>query len=79
MTACPPGKNPDNSSLRYRWANVVENFDMPVRILLDGKERWLKPKTDFRELTIEGPFPKTLSADQNFYITIRNAGQGTIE
>ncbi|MFT7483787.1 MAG: aminopeptidase N, partial [Oceanospirillaceae bacterium] len=50
--------------ISYRWTNVIENFDMPVRVSIDGGEMQLiTPTTIFQEL--EG---KKLEIDENFYV-----------
>lgn len=49
----------------YRWQNVIEGFNMPVR-LTNGQ--WLQPTTEWKK------GPKTLSEkdiDKNFYINIK--------
>ncbi|MBJ6118167.1 M1 family metallopeptidase [Pontibacter sp. BT310] len=36
--------------LNYRWSNVVPGFDMPVKVLVNGKEQWLEPTAEWKEL-----------------------------
>lgn len=57
--------------MEYRWANTVEGFEMPLKIHLDGKEKWLTPTTAWQEL--QG-FTKTpsLEVDPNFYVSVSN-------
>lgn len=54
--------------IEYRWTNCVAGFDMPVKILLDGKkELTIFPKTDWqksKEKRVEA-----LLVDKNFYVT----------
>jgi len=57
-----------NGKLQYRWTNVVPGFNMPVRIFLDKKEKWLEPTATWQELG--GLTAKTnVQTDTNFYIT----------
>ena len=57
------GSNP-----KYRWANTVTDFAMPVKVLISGKEQWLKPTTTWQDLN--GIAPKaTIKIDPNFYVT----------
>jgi len=57
-----------NGKLQYRWTNVVPGFNMPVRVYLDKKEKWLEPTMNWQELS--GLTAKTsLQTDINFYIT----------
>ncbi|MGD1945358.1 MAG: M1 family metallopeptidase [Croceivirga sp.] len=57
----------DGSKLKYRYTNVVKDFDMPVRIFLDGKAHWVFPKKDSQWKT-EKVKGKELIVDSNFYI-----------
>ncbi|ADQ17015.1 Peptidase M1 membrane alanine aminopeptidase [Leadbetterella byssophila DSM 17132] len=50
--------------VNYRWENVIDGFDMPVKVAVDGKEQYIYPSTSWK--SIKG---KTLVADRNFYIT----------
>jgi aminopeptidase N len=36
--------------LKYRWSNTVPDFDMPVKVLVNGKEQWLEPTTSWKEI-----------------------------
>lgn len=52
--------------IRFRYVDIVSDFDMPVRIFVDGTERWLFPDSEFKT---EGlPADATLELDPNFYI-----------
>ncbi|UZR97691.1 M1 family metallopeptidase [Chondrinema litorale] len=53
----------------FRWNNGVEGFDMPVRVMLDGKEYWIKPTKKWDQLKMETPF-KSLEMDPNIYAAI---------
>lgn len=58
-------------TLHYRWNNVVDGFDMPVRVTLDGGTRVLRPTPAWQTLSgASGP----LVADPNYYITVRDVG-----
>ncbi|MTI88929.1 MAG: M1 family metallopeptidase [Balneolaceae bacterium] len=55
----------------YRWANAIESFNMPVKITLGNKEKWLEPTTSWQQV----PAPagsQTLSVDPNFYVGTMN-------
>lgn len=58
-----------NGDLMYRWANVVNGFNMPVKIYLDGKEKWLKP-AQRRWSSLSGIEPCKLIVDKDFYISV---------
>jgi aminopeptidase N len=50
--------------ISYRWTNVIDGFDMPVKVSVDGGEpQLIKPTTVFQELK-----GKKLEIDKNFYV-----------
>jgi aminopeptidase N len=56
------------NTLRYRWTNVVEGFDMPVKVTLGtGKEQFIYPTTSWKTMKTKGE--TTLAIDRNFYVT----------
>ncbi|MBF9254454.1 M1 family metallopeptidase [Pontibacter sp. 172403-2] len=60
------------STLKYRWNNTVAGFNMPIKVLINGKEKWLKPTTTWQEL--RGVTPKaSIKVDPNFYVTATSA------
>ena len=56
-----------NGSLSYRWTNSIKDFDMPLKINLNGVEKWMYPKTDWQEETTKLDHVK-LVIDRNFYV-----------
>lgn len=60
-----------NKELQYRWTNIVDGFDMPVKVKIDaGKEQFINPTSEWKTLKIkEG---KTLEVDRNFYVESKN-------
>lgn len=34
--------------LQFRYTQIIENFDMPVIMILDGKEEWIYPTADWK-------------------------------
>ena len=57
--------------MKIRWGNVIKDFDMPVRVIIAGKEHWLSPTTSWTtvELSQENP---SVEVDANFYISTLN-------
>ncbi|HEY4617495.1 MAG TPA: M1 family metallopeptidase [Flavobacterium sp.] len=55
------------NTLGFRWTNCVTGFDMPVKVTINGKERWLKPQTTWEQEAITAENPK-LEIDKNFYV-----------
>jgi aminopeptidase N len=57
----------DNKQLKYRWTNIVENFDMPISIKIENKIQWIFPTSEWKTkpLETEGSY---LEVDPNFYV-----------
>lgn len=53
-----------DGELWYRWSNVVEAFNMPVKVWIDGIENWLSSTTRWQRKEHKG---KKLTVDPNFY------------
>jgi aminopeptidase N len=53
----------------YRWNDVVEGFNMPVRVMLTpGRYRWIQPEAGWKKI-VTGPRGVTsFTVDQNFYV-----------
>ena len=62
----------NKGTLKYRYKNVVKDFDMPVRIFVNNSERWLFPRVDWKTETFETKDPIEVRFDQNFYIQVKN-------
>jgi aminopeptidase N len=60
----------EGKKLFYRWSNVVEGFDMPLRIALDGKTyRWIKPSTEWKKIKVGKNYDiNQVKVDDNFYV-----------
>ncbi len=59
--------------LSYRWTNVVEGFDMPLKINFFGT-KWLQPTTQWKTLKSKDKGTADFRADRNFYVKIKEAG-----
>ncbi len=60
------------NELQYRWANVIEGFNMPVKVKIDdGKELLLNPSTKWKTMKVKGG--KSLETDRNFYVESKNS------
>ncbi|UII26186.1 M1 family metallopeptidase [Fulvivirga maritima] len=53
----------------FRWGNAVTGFDLPARVLLDGKEVWIKPTKEWGNIDMSTPF-EHLEMDPNIYAGI---------
>ena len=55
--------------ISYRWNNCINGFNMPVRVA--GSAEWLKPATEWKQVTLTGDLQNNFQIDKNFYITIK--------
>jgi len=53
--------------IRYRWANCVEQFNMSLKVYLNGQTHWLKPNNKWQNLELENPVTN-IKIDQDFYV-----------
>ncbi|MEZ7500264.1 M1 family metallopeptidase [Flavobacterium sp. Arc3] len=56
-----------DKTLGFRWTNCVTGFNMPLKITINGVEKWLKPTTEWKNDSsiVENP---QLKIDANFYV-----------
>ena len=55
--------------LRYRWANVVQGFNMPVRVTAEaGRSITLSPGTHWKAIALPNGFGSTVRVNENFYV-----------
>ena len=56
-----------NKQLRYRYTNIVNGFDMPLRLSINGSEDWYYPNAGWKSKTYEEDI-QTVEVDENFYV-----------
>jgi len=54
-----------NNKLKYRYTEIVENFDMPIKINIDGAQKWLFPKANWQTMSIKDD---DIIVDVNFLV-----------
>ncbi|VAW28891.1 Peptidase M1 family protein [hydrothermal vent metagenome] len=59
------------SRLQYRWSQVVQNFDMPVIIYINGKKEWIFPTAQWSGKEIKEGITE-VKVDVNFYVAVFN-------
>ena len=59
----------NNGELSYRWNNVIDGFDMPVEVKIDGKNQALYPSTKFKKMKIKNLF---INVDKDYYVYSRD-------
>jgi aminopeptidase N len=57
----------DGETMRYRWENAIQSFDMPIRVYLNEKELLLNPTAKWQEMGIHNGI-NSIEVDQNFYV-----------
>ncbi|UOY07075.1 M1 family metallopeptidase [Muricauda sp. SCSIO 64092] len=55
-------------ALEYRYANVVDGFDMPVKVSINNNQEWLFPKAEWQLYQDAVPLKSEIVIDPNFYI-----------
>ena len=58
----------DKKKLKYRWHNCLEGFVMPIKVKINGKDRWLTPRKGWTTHLLQDEGPAEIVVDQNFYI-----------
>mgnify|MGYP000897496783 CR=1 FL=1 len=59
------------NQLLYRWANIVDDFDIPMKILVNEEVDWIRPTNTWKVLPIDSK-EINIKVDNNFYITTKN-------
>lgn len=57
-----------NDKLKYRYSNIIDKFDMPVRLFIDGNPEWIQPNANWQTKDIKG---NKLTVDPNFYVDVK--------
>nr|WP_315146507.1 M1 family metallopeptidase [uncultured Flavobacterium sp.] len=57
-----------NNQLGYRWANSVANFNLPVKVYLNGTAQILEPNNEWKMLPLVTKEKPTLEVDNNYYV-----------
>ena len=54
-----------NGILMYRWNNVIDGFDMPLEVIIDGENTLLYPTLEFKRIPIKNLY---INVDDDYYI-----------
>ena len=60
----------NDTTLFYRWTNCIASFNMPIKVKINGVEKWLKPIKDWGSLSQLDKNSKFI-VDENFYIDVK--------
>ena len=62
-------------TIRYRYANIVNGFNMPLRVSIDkGEQIVLSPTNEWQSLKQKTTI-KSLEVDPNFYVLTKEIGK----
>lgn len=56
-----------DTKIEFRYVDIIDKFDMPVLLLINGKEEWLYPKSDWKTKDFGKPV-RTVKVKPDFYI-----------
>lgn len=62
----------EGKELKYRYIDILDNFDMPIIALINGKEIWLKPTGKWKSKKISKPI-ESVEIKKDFYVFSKNA------
>ncbi|NRB59360.1 MAG: M1 family metallopeptidase [Winogradskyella sp.] len=51
--------------LSFRYVNIVDGFDMPIEVEIDGKTKWIFPNSEWKSIPYQG---KTFEVDRDYYV-----------
>ena len=54
-----------NNVLKYRWANTIDGFNMPIEVSIDNNKQWLYPENSWKETAIKQEF---IEIDKDYYV-----------
>lgn len=57
----------NGNSVSYKWSNVVENFSIPIKVILNSQEKWIKPTKKWNNIMVDSTIV-SFKIDPNFYI-----------
>ncbi len=43
----------NNNELKFRYTNIVEQFDMPIQVIIKDKTQWIFPKSDWKTIPVD--------------------------
>ncbi|HEV7701058.1 MAG TPA: M1 family metallopeptidase [Pyrinomonadaceae bacterium] len=62
----------DQKKLTFEWKNVVDGFDLPLKVAINGKDVWLKPTDRSQAISYSEPI-RTVIPDRNFHVDAKES------
>ncbi len=56
----------NGNEITYRWINIVDGFDMPLKMA--DSDQWLFPKAEWKTEKLKNGLEKDFKVDHNFYV-----------
>ncbi len=56
-----------NGELKFRYTDIIEKFDMPIIVLINGKEEWIFPTADWKTKKFQSPV-ESVQVKADFFI-----------
>ncbi|QAA83012.1 M1 family peptidase [Aequorivita sp. H23M31] len=66
----------ESKTLKYRYVDILENFEMPVIAVLNGKEVWIHPTAEWKTLEIHQTL-KSVEIKKDFYVNSKEIKANT--
>jgi aminopeptidase N len=64
---------PEGRKVLYRWINVVDNLNLPIKVSFGKAEQWITPSTEWKKIKLGKWYDgKTLMINKNFYVLSKN-------
>ncbi len=57
----------EGKNLKFRYVYIIENFDMPVIAIVDGKEAWIYPTAEWKTKKFSSPI-ENAEIKKDFYV-----------
>jgi aminopeptidase N len=57
----------DKKTLKFRWVDIVEGFDMPIIIEAGSQKTWIFPSAEWSEIKLDNK-TDSIEIDPNFYV-----------
>ena len=60
----------NRNKITFRYTNVVNGFDMPIQMVINGEKEWIYPSKQWRTYKADGKI-KNLKIADDFYVELR--------
>lgn len=57
----------EGKTLKYRWTNIIDKFDMPIEVSINNNKQWLFPKAEWKTQTFDEHIG-SFEVDIDFYV-----------